>query len=93
MLGMRAGAAQDARRMIQRRLVPAVLARYRQEEWLHSDAIEAIVEIDPSAAIRLVRKTRDRGVRRDEEETDEWRWRILGTAYRNSGGRKKRQRS
>ena len=85
----RAGAIQVARRMIQRRLVPAVLGQYRQHEWLNTAVVQTIAEIDPSTAIRLVRKTRTRGVRSDEEEADEQRRRILGTAYRILGREKK----
>jgi hypothetical protein len=47
--------------------------------------MQLLVELEPSAALQLLRRTRPRGVRRDEEETDPERRQLLAEAYQALG--------
>jgi hypothetical protein len=81
----RVGAQEAARRMLRQHLVPIV----QKQRWLNIKIGQTIAAIDPSMAVRLVRQTRERGVRRDEDESVEGRREILATAYRLLGREKK----
>jgi len=84
-----AGATQQAQKMINRRLIPLAINLFRQDNWQNTSIAETVADIDPSAAIRLIRKTRSTGVRRDEDEFHEHRKRILAKAFRALGRNRK----
>lgn len=85
----RAGTTQVAHRIVERRLVPLAIERHAEFQWLNTSIALTVAEIMPSVAIRLIRATRDRGVRRDSDETEGDRKRVLGTAYQQLGREKK----
>lgn len=81
-LAYQAGEQHFVRRAIQS-WAPAYLQRYRRYGyWPNADLVMMLAELDPSAALRFLRNTRPRGVRRDEEE-EGWRREALAVAHEN----------
>jgi hypothetical protein len=79
-LARQAGAIQDARWLVQKGAVPAFLRSHRRTGYLALELLERLAALDPAAALRVLRSTRPRGVRRDVQEQDEDRRRILAQA-------------
>lgn len=84
-----AGATHQAKKMISCRLIPLAINLFRRDTWQNTSIAETVADIDPSAAIRLIRKTRSTGVRRDEDEFHEHRKRILAKAFSALGRNRK----
>ncbi len=82
-----AGDRALAVKLMTRHLVPSFLREHRRRGWIPSEWLEVIAAADPSTAIRLLRSTRPKGVRRDDEDEED-RKRILATALRALGRRK-----
>lgn len=59
--------------------------RRDMDRGLDGELIEALLESNPSAALRVLRKTRPHGVRRDEAESDPHRRRLLALIHRRLG--------
>ncbi len=79
-----------------RTLAPLLAARvvtgFREVEYLQLEAVELLAELDPSRALRLLRQTRARGVRRWEQEASVRRL-ILGAEASRRLGRRKQART
>lgn len=88
-LSQKAGTVSFARKIVHRHVMPALLARYRKHRWFDESVALSVAEIAPSAAIRFMRQTRPRGVRKDEDEMYRGRRIVLATAYRILGRIKK----
>ncbi len=84
-LAYEAGDDALARRVFHRHLIPVIRNRKRQDGWCYGESAQVIAHLDPTVAIRLVRQTRSRGIRRDEDEPEPARRRILGLALRRLG--------
>jgi hypothetical protein len=81
-LAYQAGEEHFVRRVL-RSWAPAFLQRYHQQgPWYSADLVMMLAELDPSAALRFLRSSRPRGVRRDEEE-EGWRREALAVAHEN----------
>ncbi|MEM7584955.1 MAG: hypothetical protein AAF560_16295 [Acidobacteriota bacterium] len=70
------------------RLKARALARHRQFQHDSFEIVELLAGLDPSRALRLLRQTRSRGVRRWEQETDFKRLALGARASRQLGRRK-----
>lgn len=77
----RAGADAAARRLLRARAVPELLRRHRRHAYLDEAAMSILAQADPSSALRVLRATRPRGVRKDEQETEDNRRRLLAAAH------------
>lgn len=67
-LAYEAGAMEFAYRVVTERAVPYLLRMNRVEGVLGSTVVSILIKVRPSAALRVLRATRPRGVRADEEE-------------------------
>jgi len=84
-LAYQAGALSFARQTIRRRTVPYVLAMTRRFGHFDFEAMRLIAALEPSLALRLLRRTRPRGVRSDLEEEHPFRRELLWRAHQALG--------
>jgi hypothetical protein len=68
---IRAGHSDAARRLSSGRIFPILRKSYEYFEWIDEEIADLLIELDPSAVLRLLRDTRHHGVRR---WTDEVLW-------------------
>jgi hypothetical protein len=79
--------AEFARRVFREQVAPHLLRGARPEGHFDYDLVEGLIDHDPSAALRVLRQSRPRAVRADEEERayDSHRRRLLALAHRRLG--------
>ena len=80
-----AGEYKFAYEVIIRQALPYLLRQHRLYDFLDCNIIELLIEINPSKALRALRKTRQRGIRSDEQETDLERRELLAKAHEALG--------
>jgi hypothetical protein len=85
-------------KIVRTRIIPRVLADCTRRRRGRADVVrdlDLIIAVDPSAALRILRQTRSRRVRRDEDETDRTRLRYLAQVHEalGSAGRAARLRA
>ena len=80
-LALRAGEHRFAQRLLRERAVPYLLRQYRSTGYLDLAVVQSLVEIDPSAALQVLRRTRARRVRDDAQERDHQRIELLARAH------------
>ena len=80
-----AGALGFAHRVLREAGVRHVLRTHRQFRELDREAMTVLVELEPVTALRILRKTRPRGVGSDEGETCPERRSYLARAYERLG--------
>ena len=80
-----AGALGFAHRVLREAGVRHVLRTHRQFQWLDREAMTVLVELEPATALRVLRKTRPRGVGSDEGETCPDRLHYFARAYERLG--------
>jgi len=91
-LAHQAGASHLARRMILTDIVPAVRSFYRQTSEVDGRLLEMINRIDPSTCLRLLRETRPRTIRDDDQEKDPRRRALFADAFAALGRLEKARR-
>ncbi|MFQ5570252.1 MAG: hypothetical protein ACE5G0_11295 [Rhodothermales bacterium] len=84
-LAHHAGTSGFARRVLRRRAVPHMLALHRRHRWLDPTTMALLVELEPSSALQVLRRTRARGVRTDEDEIARERREYLACAHEALG--------
>jgi hypothetical protein len=97
-LARRAGDMDFVHKIVRTRIIPRVLADCTRRRRGRADVVrdlDLIIAVDPSAALRILRQTRSRRVRRDEDETDRTRLRYLAQVHEalGSAGRAARLRA
>ncbi len=75
-----------SQRILRRRGVRYLLEQYRRHDWLDFQTLALLVDLDPSATLRVLRQTRPWGVRADEDETHVARLDLLARAHEALGG-------
>ena len=80
-----AGALGFAHRVLREAGVRHVLRTHRQFRELDREAMTVLVELEPATALRVLRKTRPRGIGSDERETCPERRSYLARAYERLG--------
>jgi hypothetical protein len=80
-LALRAGEHSFAHRLLRQRAVPYLLRQHRRTGYLDLAVVRSLVEIDPSAALQVLRRTRARRVRDDAQERDRNRIELLASAH------------
>ncbi len=80
-LALRAGEQRFAHRLLRERAVPYLLRQHRGAGYLDLAVVQSLVEIDPSAALQVLRRTRPRRVRDDAQERDRYRIELLASAH------------
>jgi hypothetical protein len=85
LLARQAGALEFAHQVLRSQAIPYLLRFHRRYDQFNLEMMQLLVELEPSAALQLLRRTRPRGVRRDEEETDPERRQLLAEAYQALG--------
>ena len=83
-LAHRAGDANAAHRLIRNRAIPYLLEFHRRHHWLSPDLMQMLAELEPTSALRVLRQTRPRGVRNDEDESGKRR-ELLALAHEQLG--------
>jgi hypothetical protein len=91
-LAHRAGATQFARQVWRQHGAPYFLKLRRRYVYHHSILLRGLAELEPSLALRVLRRTRVQGVRRDEDETDSVRRELLATAHARLGRTQRAER-
>jgi hypothetical protein len=84
-LAHRAGASGFTHRVLRRRAVPYLLALHRRQDWLDIQTLDVLIDLEPSTALQVLRRTRPRGVRSDEAETAPERRALLARAHEALG--------
>jgi len=84
-LAHQAGASGFAQRVLRSRAVPYLLKLHKQQQGLDSEAITLLIKLAPSAALQMLRRTRQRGVQSDHDETDPTRRESLAQAHEALG--------
>ncbi|MCP5119960.1 MAG: hypothetical protein GY953_54880 [bacterium] len=94
LLAHKAGEGGFSHRVLRDRAVPYLMRMHRRHHWLDTSTLEALVELDPSTALRVLRRTRPMGVRADEQEGRPERRKLLTKAHEALGraGRARRLR-
>lgn len=80
-LAHRAGERGFSRAILAHRAPRHLVKEYHRQNWLDLATLESLAEASPSAAIRVLRQTRARGVRRDDDEECFHRRRLLALAH------------
>jgi len=75
-----AGAAAEAAALLAEPIAAALLQLHREHRWMAFDALDELARLAPSRALELLRRTRDRGVRSWEAETQSERLLAAGAA-------------
>jgi hypothetical protein len=88
-LAHRAGDSQAASRLLRRRALPEILRESREYYSFNRTMIGRMIAVDPSVALRAMRYTRPPGVKKDDQETDPVRRRLLAEAYTALGWTKR----
>jgi hypothetical protein len=85
LLARQAGALDFTHQVLRRQAVPYLLQFHRRYNALNPEVMGLLAELEPSAALQVLRRTRPRGVRHDDEETDPERRQLLARAYQAMG--------
>lgn len=75
-----AGAASEAAALLAEPMAAALLQQHREHRWMAFDALDELARLAPSRVLELLRRTRDRGVRSWEAESEPERLLAAGTA-------------
>ncbi len=84
-LAHHAGALEFTRHVLRHRAIPQMLEQYRRQKWLDTGVMDLLVALEPSAALRVLRRTRPTGVQSDQDETDSERREFLALAFEALG--------
>lgn len=74
------GEATEAAAVLAEPMAAALLQQHRQHQWMAFDALDELARLAPSRALELLRRTRDRGVRSWEAESQMERLLAAGAA-------------
>jgi hypothetical protein len=80
-LAHRAGERRFSQPVLERHAPKHLVREYYREQRLDFSTLEFLAETSPTAALRVLRQTRPRGVRRDEDEECDHRRRLLALAH------------
>jgi hypothetical protein len=81
MLAHRAGADDFARRSLKAHACDYLIRQWRRHGQFNEQVATRLADIEPAAALRVMRQTREKHVRSDEEEHWQPRRRLLATIY------------
>jgi hypothetical protein len=85
MLAHRAGADDFARRNLKAHACDYLIRQWRRHGQFDETLVGSLADIEPAAALRVMRQTREKHVRSDEEENWHPRRRLLATIYDRLG--------
>ncbi|MEM7345344.1 MAG: hypothetical protein AAF485_13980, partial [Chloroflexota bacterium] len=84
-IAYKAGEKGFAKAVITQRAIPYLLDLHQREHWVDLELVEILAKYDPYQALQILRKTRSKGYRADQDEVEVTRRNLIADIYETLG--------